>query len=122
MLADFGHLLIFILFGFSFGVLNLLVLSPLLRFKSGDKQQKIAYECGMEPVGSVYVPTDIRFYLFALLFVIFDVESLFLFPWAIVFKDLGWIGLADMLVFIGIIMFGLFYTWKRGGLHWETPT
>jgi|SRR6185312_11597230 len=119
MLNQYAYILLFIIFGIGFGALNLLVLSPLLRFRSGDERQKIAYECGMEPIGTPYVPMDIRFYLFALLFVIFDVESLFLFPWAVVFRELGWFGFVDMLVFIAVLFFGLVYTWKLGALQWE---
>lgn len=119
MLTQYGYILMFVVFGFGFGVANLLVLSPLLRFRSGDERQKIAYECGMEPIGTPYVPIDIRFYLFALLFVVFDVESLFLFPWAVVFRSLGWLGFAEMVVFIGVLALGLIYTWKRGALRWE---
>ena len=119
MLAEYGHLLLFILFGLGFGLVNLLVLSPLLRFRSGDAQQKTVYECGMEPVGSVYVPTDIRFYLFTLLFVIFDVEILFLLPWAVVFREMGWFGFGEMFAFISVLLFGLFYVWSRGSMNWE---
>jgi NADH-quinone oxidoreductase subunit A len=117
MLAQYGHILLFIFFGFGFGVGNL-ILASLVRFYSRDKTQKTPYECGVEPVGTPYVPTDIRFYLFALLFVVFDVETLFLFPWAVVFKDLGWIAFVDMMVFIAVLFLGLVYTWKRGALHW----
>ena len=120
MLSQYGFILILILLGFAFGLVSIFVLSPLLRFRSGDARQKIAYECGMEPIGSVYIPTDIRFYLFALLFVIFDVESLFIFPWAVIFRELGWYGFASMGVFIGILFFGLIYAWRRGGLRWGT--
>lgn len=119
MLAQYGHILLFFIFGAGFAVANLLVLSPLLRFKSGDDRQKVAYECGMEPLGSPYVPMDIRFYLFALLFVVFDVESLFLYPWAVVFRELGWNGFISMIIFIGVLFLGLIYTWKRGALRWE---
>ena len=119
MLMQYGHVFLFVLFGAGFAVLNLLVLSPLLRFKSGDKRQKIAYECGMEPIGSPYVPTNINFYIVALLFVIFDIESLYLYPWAIIFKELGWSGFGNMLVFIGVLFFGLVYVWSRGAFRWE---
>ncbi len=118
MIAQYGHVLLFIIFGISFAVVNLFV-SSLIRFYSGDSKQKIAYECGMEPVGTPYVPLDIRFYLFALLFVVFDVESLFLYPWAVVFKELGAVGFVEMLVFIAVLFLGLIYTWKRGALRWE---
>jgi len=115
---QYGHILIFVILGAGFAVVNLLVLSPLLRFNSHDERQKIAYECGMEPIGTPYVPMDINFYIFGLLFVVFDVETLFLYPWAIIFKDLGWIGYGSMLIFIGVLFFGLIYTWRRGALKW----
>jgi len=118
MIAQYGHVLLFVLFGGGFAVANLLILAPLLRFKSNDARQKIAYECGMEPLGSPYVPMDINFYIFALLFVVFDVESLYLYPWAIIFRELGWSGFVSMLVFIGVLFFGLIYTWRRGALGW----
>src|SRR5579862_6561165 len=102
MIAQYGQVLLFVLFGAGFAVANLLVLSPLLRFKSHDERQKIAYECGMEPIGTPYVPMDIEFYIFALLFVVFDVETLFLYPWAVIFRSLGWAGFGSMLVFIGV--------------------
>lgn len=119
MLAQYGHILLFILLGAGFGIVNLTVAS-LLRFYSGDEKQKIAYECGMEPIGTPYIKTDVRFYLFALLFVAFDVEALFLFPWAVVFREFGWIGFLDMIVFIGVLFIGLIYVWKRGALKWES--
>src|SRR5580700_2345707 len=117
MLTQYGYILMFAVFSLGFGVLNIFILSPLLRAKSNDDRQKIAYECGMEPIGTPYIPIDIRFYLFALLFVIFDVESLFLFPWAVVFRETGVIGFIDMLVFISVLFLGLIYTWKRGALR-----
>lgn len=113
MLAQYGHILLFVLFGLGFAAVNLLVVSPLLRFKSNDERQKIAYECGMEPLGTPYVPMDINFYIFALLFVVFDIESLYLYPWAIVFRELGKTGFISMLAFIGVLFFGLVYAAPR---------
>src|SRR4051812_44265824 len=118
MLAQYGHILLFVLFGFGFAVVNLVVAS-LIRFYSRDSQQKIAYECGMEPIGTPYVKIDLRFYLFALLFVAFDVEALFLYPWAVVFRELGLIGFLDMMAFVTVLFIGLIYVWKRGALQWE---
>ena len=119
MMTQYGHILLFVLFGFGFGVFNLLV-SSLIRFYSRDAVQKTPYECCMEPLGSPYVQIDIRFYLFALLFVVFDVEVLYLYPWAVTFRELGVVGFIDMLVFITILFMGLIYTWKRGALQWES--
>lgn len=119
MLAEYGHLLMFVVFGLAFGVVTLFVISPLVRARGKDARQSIAYECGMEPIGSAYTPADIRFYLFALLFVIFDVEALFLIPWAVVFKELGMVGFIEMLGFIAVLFFGLIYAWRKGALEWE---
>jgi NADH-quinone oxidoreductase subunit A len=120
MLTQYAHIFLFILLGAAFAFLNLFVLSPLFRFKGHDERQKIAYECGVEPEGTPYVPMDIRFYLIALLFVVFDVESLFIYPWAVVFREVGWIGFAEMIVFVAVLFVGLIYTWKRGALSWES--
>ena len=119
MMRQYGHILLFILLGTGFAVVNLWIAS-LVRFYSRDRRQKVAYECGMEPVGTPYVPTDVRFYLFALLFVVFDVESLFLYPWGVVFREVGWVGFIDMAVFIAVLFLGLIYTWKRGALQWDS--
>jgi NADH-quinone oxidoreductase subunit A len=117
MLVQYGHIFLFVLFGAGFAVVNLVVAS-LIRFYSNDARQKVAYECGMEPIGTPYVQTDIRFYLFALLFVVFDVESLFLFPWAVVYREIGLVGFIDMMIFIAVLFLGLIYVWKRGALEW----
>jgi NADH-quinone oxidoreductase subunit A len=119
MLAQYGHILLFILFGFGFSVVNLMLIS-LIRFSSSDPLKKIPYECGMEPIGTPYVKIDLRFYLFALLFVVFEVESLYLFPWAVVFRESGMAGFLSMVVFISVLFLGLIYTWKRGALQWES--
>jgi len=76
------------------------------------------YECGMDPVGEGWSQTQIRYYIYAFLFVIFDVESVFLFPWARVFESLGYTAVAEMGVFIGILAVGLLYAWKKGVLRW----
>jgi NADH:ubiquinone oxidoreductase subunit 3 (subunit A) len=118
MLAQYGHVLLFLFFGAGFAVVNILVAS-LLRAYSRDPKQKTIYECGMEPVGTPYVRTDIRFYLFGLLFLVFDVEALFLYPWAVIFRELGWTGFLEMLVFLGVLLVALMYAWRRGALRWE---
>ena len=117
MNQHYAHILIFLIMGAVFPVVSL-CLSALLRPKSNDPQQQLPYECGMPPVGTPYVPMKIGFYLFALLFVLFDLETLFLFPWAVVFREFGWIGLLDMGLFMAVLALGLFYVWKRGALRW----
>ena len=84
--------------------------------KSGDKL--IPYECGELPEGSAWVKFNIRFYIIALVFIIFDVEIVFMFPWALVYKDYGLLGFMEMFLFISILLVGLFYVWKKGDLDW----
>ena len=76
------------------------------------------YECGIDPVGEGWSQTQIRYYIYAFLFVIFDVESVFLFPWATVFESLGYQAVVEMAIFIGILGAGLLYAWRKGVLHW----
>jgi NADH-quinone oxidoreductase subunit A len=76
------------------------------------------YECGIDPVGEGWSQSQVRYYVYGFLFVIFDVESVFLFPWARVFEGLGYTAVVEMGVFIGILAVGLLYAWKKGVLHW----
>jgi NADH-quinone oxidoreductase subunit A len=81
------------------------------------KQQ--AYECGMEPTGDARQPFSVRFYLVAMVFILFDVEAIFLYPWAYVFRDLRWYGFVEMMLYIAILMVGYIYLWKKGALDWH---
>ncbi len=92
-----------------------LVLSP--RQKSEHKG--VTYECGMLPIGRSRAQVHFRYYLFAILFLIFDIEAVFLFPWAVSFVELGEQAFYEMVVFIGILAFGLLYAWKKGVLKWR---
>ncbi len=76
------------------------------------------YECGIDPVGEGWSQSQIRYYIYAFLFVIFDVESVFLFPWARVFEDIGYAAVVEMAIFIGILAVGLLYAWRKGVLRW----
>jgi NADH-quinone oxidoreductase subunit A len=78
-----------------------------------------AYESGMWPVGSARERIPIRYYLLAMLFILFDIETVFMFPWAVVYRRLGLFGLYEMLIFIGVLGVGLIYAWKRGALEWQ---
>jgi NADH-quinone oxidoreductase subunit A len=80
------------------------------------------YECGIDPVGEGWSQTQVRYFLYAFLFVIFDVESVFLFPWATVFEKLGYSAVVEMAIFIGILAVGLLYAYRKGVLHWEGVT
>ncbi|WP_324717861.1 NADH-quinone oxidoreductase subunit A [Carboxydochorda subterranea] len=93
-------------------------LSSLLRPHHPYARKLTTYECGQEPVGEAQTRFHIRYYIFALVFVIFDVETVFLYPWGVVFQSLGWAGLIEMAVFIGVLVVGLVYAWKRRVLHW----
>ena len=93
--------------------------SYLVNPKVKDTFKHTAYECGMEAVGTTTVQTNIRFYTYALLFVIFDVEALYLFPWAVVVRSMGGTALFEMAIFLGILSAGLAYAWKMGALQWE---
>ncbi len=76
------------------------------------------YECGIDPVGEGWAQSQVRYYVFGFLFVIFDVESVFLFPWASVFEGIGWAAVVEMGIFIGILALGLLYAWRKGVLKW----
>jgi NADH-quinone oxidoreductase subunit A len=82
----------------------------------GDKL--LTYECGIDPVGEGWSQSQVRYYVFGFLFVIFDVESVFLFPWASIFERLGWQAVVEMAIFIGILAIGLLYAWRKGVLTW----
>ncbi len=84
-----------------------------------NKAKMSPYECGMEPVGSARQRFSVKFYLVAMLFILFDVEAVFLYPWAIIFKDLKMFGFWEMLVYIGIVLAGYWYIWKKGVIDWN---
>lgn len=84
-----------------------------------DKEKLSSYECGFEPFGDARMKFDIRFYLVAILFIIFDLEIIFLFPWAISFSSIGWFGFGSMLFFLAVLTLGFVYEWKKGALDWE---
>ena len=86
--------------------------------KPGHSKQS-AYECGLESQGDPWIPMRVQYYIYALLFVIFDVEVVFIYPWALVWKSLGPVVLAEMVLFIAILGAGLAYAWKKGVLEWE---
>ena len=95
-------------------------LNRLVRPRKPRPEKATTYECGIDPVGQGWSQTQIRYYIFAFLFVIFDVESVFLFPWAVVFEDFEKAGqvLVEMVIFIGILAIGLLYAWKKKVLEW----
>src|SRR6516165_9744075 len=86
--------------------------------KTPEKMQP--FECGSESSGGRHLKLSVKFYLTAILFVVFDIEAVFVYPWAIHFRDLGWTGLFEMLSFLAVIVVALVYVWKKGALEWET--
>ncbi|NLT65554.1 MAG: NADH-quinone oxidoreductase subunit A [Acidobacteria bacterium] len=118
MAFGFASVLLFFVIGLIFLAITLF-LSRLIQYKGKPGVDKyIPYECGEIPEGSAWVRFNIRFYVLALIFIIFDVEILFLLPWAVVFKKLGSFAFIEGLIFIAILAVGLAYVWKRGDLDW----
>ena len=117
MYRDFGTVFLFIIIGALLLTVALL-LAKLLSPSRPSKNKLSTYECGEEAEGSAWVKFNIRYYVIALVFIIFDVEVLFLFPWAVVYKDLGWLAFIEMAIFLLILIVGLVYVWRKGDLDW----
>nr|WP_199307671.1 MULTISPECIES: photosynthetic/respiratory NAD(P)H-quinone oxidoreductase subunit C [unclassified Leptolyngbya] len=96
-----------------------LVTSQILRPKRTGVERRTTYESGMEPIGGAWIQFNIRYYMFALVFVIFDVETVFLYPWAVAFNQLGLLAFLEALVFVAILVVGLVYAWRKGALEWS---
>lgn len=96
-----------------------MILSWLVAPKSKNKAKEEAYECGIPTKGTSYIQFRVGYYLFAIIFLIFDVETVFIFPWAVVMKDLGMIAFIEILIFLGILGLGLLYAWNKNALKWE---
>ena len=79
------------------------------------------YECGITPTGDAREPFSVKFYLVAMVFILFDVEAVFLYPWAFVYRELRWFGFTEMLIYIAILLAGYVYLWKKGALNWTRP-
>lgn len=118
LLASYLPLVIF--FGVAmFIALALLVAPFIVAFKSPDPEKLSAYECGFNSFDDARMKFDVRFYLVAILFIIFDLEVAFLFPWAVAFKDVGAFGFWSMMIFLGVLTVGFVYEWKKGALEWD---
>lgn len=95
-----------------------LILAKLVRPDKPEKAKLMAYECGIDPVDNARGRYTVRFYIVAILFVVFDVETIFLFPWAVQFKLLGMFGFIEMMIFLAILVVGYVWIWKKGALEW----
>ena len=120
MLTEFGKILIFILLAIIFVVITLFV-AKLIRPDRPTAEKLKTYECGENPVGSPWVKFNIRFYVVALIFLIFDVEVVLLFPWALSYKENGLYGFAVGIIFLLVLGLGMAYEWRKGDLEWARP-
>ena len=116
-MSEYLAVAIFIIAGSAI-VLITFFISRLIRPHNPYPAKNVNYECAEEPIGDSWIQFNPRFYLFALIFVIFDVEAIFMFPWAVAFNQLGLYALVEMVIFMLILLFGLYYAWKRGALKW----
>jgi NADH-quinone oxidoreductase subunit A len=118
LLADYLPLVIFI--GVSLVIAAALLIAPfVVAYKQPDPEKLSAYECGFNAFDDARMKFDVRFYLVAILFIIFDLEVAFLFPWAITFGGLGWYGFWSMMIFLAVLTVGFVYEWKKGALEWD---
>jgi len=118
LLLDYLPLVIFIAVAVAIG-LALLVVPFLVAYRQPDPEKLSAYECGFNAFDDARMKFDVRFYLVAILFIIFDLEVSFLFPWAVAFGDLGLYGYWSMMVFLGVLTVGFIYEWRKGALEWD---
>jgi len=118
MLAEYFPILLFMLVGLAVGVAPL-VLGKLLGPNRPDPEKLSPYECGFEAFEDARMKFDVRYYLVAILFILFDLEIAFLFPWAVVINDIGFAGFLAMMIFLAILTVGFVYEWMKGALEWE---
>ena len=118
MLESWAPILVFFILVSGFGVVSI-AMSYVLGVKKPNPVKLSPYECGMNPIGTARERFSVKFYLVAMLFLLFDIEAVFLFPWAVVYRDLKLFGFFEMLLFILAILAGYIYAWKKGALEWE---
>ncbi len=99
----------------------MVLLSALVGHRRPNPVKSQPYECGITPTGDARSRFSVKFYLVAMLFILFDVEVIFLFPWAVILRELGMFGFYEMLVYLGLVLAGFFYIWKKGVLDWAQP-
>src|SRR5688500_679380 len=117
-LAQYLPILIFLALAIGLAAI-ILIASQLVARQSPDAEKVSAYECGFEPFGDARGRFDVRFYLVAILFIIFDLEVAFLFPWAVTLGNIGLFGFWSMIVFLAVLTVGFVYAWRKGALEWE---
>ena len=115
-----SYLPIIVFIGISLAIaLALLVIPFIVAYRAPDQEKLSAYECGFNAFDDSRMKFDVRFYLVAILFIIFDLEVAFLFPWAVSFAEMGWFGLWSMMLFLAVLTIGFVYEWKKGALEWD---
>lgn len=122
MLENYFPILMFIFVGLAVGVMPIMLgggLSRLLGVHRPDSEKLSPYECGFEAFEDARMKFDVRYYLVAILFILFDLEIAFLFPWAVVLQEIGFFGFMAMVVFLAILIVGFIYEWMKGALEWE---
>jgi NADH-quinone oxidoreductase subunit A len=130
MVSDFGTIFLFIIAAIVL-IIGMLTLAKLIRPSRPNEEKLSTYESGEDPIGNANIQFNVRFYVVAIVFLIFEVELIFLFPWAVVFGQAnliaqtdglwGWFSLVEMLIFVGILALGLAYAWVKGYLDWVRP-
>jgi NADH-quinone oxidoreductase subunit A len=118
LLQDYLPLVVFVGIALVIGLV-LLVAPFIVAYKQPDPEKLSAYECGFNAFDDARMKFDVRFYLVAILFIIFDLEVAFLFPWALAFSRLGWFGFWSMMVFLAVLTVGFIYEWRKGALEWD---
>ena len=118
MVESFGPVLLFLIVAIIFGLVPLL-LARLIQPRRPDAVKLSPYECGVETIGPTRIQFNARFYLYALIFAIFDVEAIFIFPWAVSYGGLGLFALIEMVIFIAILLLGFAYAWRKRALEWR---
>ena len=118
MLSAWAPILIFLILVTGFALVSVIG-SLILGMRKPTPEKQAPYECGMQPVGTARERFSVKFYLVAMLFLLFDIEAVFLFPWAVVYRDLKLFGFFEMVLFIAVVLAGYIYVWKKGALEWE---
>ena len=118
MLGQYFPILVFMVIGLALGIVAY-TLGGLFGPHRPNKAKLAPYECGFDHFEDARLPFDVRFYLVAILFIIFDLETAFLFPWAVVLRHINWAGFWSMMIFLAILIVGFIYEWKKGALEWE---
>ena len=118
MPSDYIPIFAFLVVALGFAAVTI-GLSSIVGTKKPSRVKLMTYECGVDPIGSARRRFSVKFFIVAMLFIIFDIEAVFLYPWAVIFKDLKVFGFIEMGVFIAVLFVGLIYVWKKGALEWE---